>query len=100
MSTCPWHPNTKSNLTTLPEECGYNQAPSMAEAIIFDLGDTLIDFEPMDMRRFPDRRRRERMSFLSCRGYRLPPFQVYCKRQFRAVKMGLFLCQAPPTRVQ
>src|SRR5437660_5769375 len=62
----------------------------MLRAILFDLGDTLIDFEPMDTRAvFRDGANRT-YSLLTGRGHTLPPFERFCREQFRAVRWAYF----------
>src|SRR5438445_7706319 len=58
----------------------------MVRAILFDLGDTLIDFEPMDTRAVFRQAADLTYKFLADRGHSLPSFQAYCRRQFRAVR--------------
>ena len=58
----------------------------MLRAILFDLGDTLIDFEPMDTRAVFRTGAASTYEFLQARGHALPPFNIYCRRQFWAVR--------------
>jgi FMN phosphatase YigB (HAD superfamily) len=58
----------------------------MLRAILFDFGDTLIDFEPMDTRAVFRTGAASTYEFLARRGHPLPPFDLYCRRQFRAVR--------------
>jgi HAD superfamily hydrolase (TIGR01549 family) len=62
----------------------------MLRAILFDLGDTLIDFEPMDTRAVFRQAAAATYQFLRDRGHVLPEFDVYCRRQFRAVRWAYF----------
>src|SRR2546421_5805726 len=62
----------------------------MLRAILFDLGDTLIDFEPMDVRAVFREAARHTYDFLMERGFVLPPFQSYCRQQFKAVRWAYF----------
>src|SRR5437879_5534637 len=62
----------------------------MLRAILFDLGDTLIDFEPMDTRAVFREAAACTYKFLADRGHALPSFQSYCRRQFRAVRWAYF----------
>jgi putative hydrolase of the HAD superfamily len=59
-------------------------------AILFDLGDTLIDFEPMDTRGVFREAARQTYDFLRNRGFEPPPFETYCRRQFQAVRWAYF----------
>ena len=59
-------------------------------AILFDLGDTLIDFEPMDTRGVFRAAARQTYDFLRARGIEPPPFEAYCRRQFQAVRWAYF----------
>ena len=59
-------------------------------AILFDLGDTLIDFEPMDTRAVFRMGAGSTYEFLLQRGYSMPPFEEYCRRQHSAVKWAYF----------
>lgn len=59
-------------------------------AILFDLGDTLIDFEPMDTRGVFRAAARHTYDFLRNRGFEPPPFETYCRRQFQAVRWAYF----------
>jgi putative hydrolase of the HAD superfamily len=58
----------------------------MLRAILFDLGDTLIDFEPMDTRAVFRQAAEATHAFLRDHGCQPPPLPVYCRRQFRAVR--------------
>ncbi len=58
----------------------------MLSAILFDLGDTLFDFEPMDTRAVFKEAGRKTYSFLQERGHRLPPFGRYFRSQYFAVQ--------------
>src|SRR5260221_9025991 len=62
----------------------------MLRAILFDLGDTLIDFEPMDTRAVFRAAAASTYQFLARRGHVLPQFDTYCRRQFRAVRWAYF----------
>jgi putative hydrolase of the HAD superfamily len=62
----------------------------MVRAILFDLGDTLIDFEPMDTRAVFKSAAAGTYRYLADRGHALPTFQAYCRRQFRAVRWAYF----------
>jgi HAD superfamily hydrolase (TIGR01549 family) len=62
----------------------------MARAILFDLGDTLIDFQPMDMRAIFRSAARQTYDFLLARGCKPPPFVAYCRVLFRKVRWAYF----------
>ena len=62
----------------------------MLRAVLFDLGDTLIDFEPLDTRAVFRDSARGTYEYLRDRGHRLPPFDRYCRAQFRAVRWRYF----------
>src|SRR5437588_7868008 len=62
----------------------------MLRAILFDLGDTLIDFEPMDTRAVFREAAAATYQYLRKRGHALPPFDHYCRRQFRSVRWSYF----------
>lgn len=58
----------------------------MLRAVLFDFGDTLIDFEPLDTRAVFRVAARNTYSYLRERGHDLPSFDQYCSTQFRAVR--------------
>ena len=58
----------------------------MLRAILFDLGDTLIDFEPMDTRAVFRKGAADSYAYLKGLGHGVPAFDVYCRKQFRAVR--------------
>lgn len=58
----------------------------MLRAVIFDLGDTLLDFEPMDTRALFRRAARVTYDELRARGVPLPEFERYTRVYFRGVK--------------
>jgi HAD superfamily hydrolase (TIGR01549 family) len=60
------------------------------KAILFDLGDTLLDFAPMDSRAVFEQAGRRTYQFLQARGHSLPPFQKYFRRQYSAVRWSYF----------
>ena len=62
----------------------------MLRAVLFDLGDTLIDFEPMDTRAVFRMAAGSTYDFLAQRGHALPPFEEYCRRQHSTVKWAYF----------
>ena len=55
-------------------------------AILFDLGETLVDFGPLDTRGLFARGARLAYRYLQQLGHELPPFRVYHRRQLRAVR--------------
>ena len=63
---------------------------TMVRAVLFDLGDTLIDFEPMDTRAIFRSAARDSHKFLLARGGALPPFEQYCKSQFASIRWAYF----------
>lgn len=58
----------------------------MLKAILFDLGDTLFDFGPVDTRLVTERAARSTHEFLAARGHSLPPLRRYFRRQYWAVR--------------
>lgn len=62
----------------------------MLKAILFDLGDTLLDFEPMDTRALFFQAARETFDALAARNGRMPPFARYAKSYYRAVRWAYF----------
>ena len=65
----------------------------MLRAILFDLGDTLIDFEPMDTRAVFRAGAISSYEFFQQRGIFLPPFKSYCSNQFRAVRWAYLMAK-------
>lgn len=63
----------------------------MLQAILFDLGDTLLDFEPMHMRSVFRGAAMETYSFLRERGCRLPRFEKYWRRHLWSVQWAYCL---------
>lgn len=63
---------------------------SRIKAILFDLGDTLIDFGPLDTRELFSRGARLAYRYLQQLGYKLPPFVRYHWGQFWAVRWHYF----------
>lgn len=59
----------------------------MLKAILFDLGETLLDFEPMDEALLFEQAGRNSYAFLQARGHALPPFARYFRVQHRAVRL-------------
>jgi HAD superfamily hydrolase (TIGR01662 family) len=55
-------------------------------AVLFDLGDTLIDFEPMDSRAVFKIGAERTYSYLAQVGCKLPPFKKYCSSQLSAIR--------------
>ena len=58
----------------------------MLQAILFDLGDTLLDFEPMDTRAVFRHAARLTYDDLAARGHEIPEFERYTRGYYRAVK--------------
>jgi putative hydrolase of the HAD superfamily len=58
----------------------------MLRAVIFDLGDTLLDFEPMDTRALFRAAARLTYDNLAARGAAMPDFERYTRVYFRGVK--------------
>jgi putative hydrolase of the HAD superfamily len=58
----------------------------MLRAVLFDLGDTLLDFEPMDTRAVFRRASRLTYDFMVARGVAMPDFNRYTRVYFRAVR--------------
>jgi len=55
-------------------------------AILFDLGDTLLDFEPLDTRAVFRVSAQTAYDYLRMHGYALPPFARYCRRLYASVR--------------
>ena len=62
----------------------------MIRAVLFDLGDTLLDFEPLDMRAVFWRAARLTYDHLAATGHAMPDFQVYGRRYYRAMRWSYF----------
>jgi HAD superfamily hydrolase (TIGR01509 family) len=58
----------------------------MFRAILFDLGDTLLDFEPMDTRAVFWRAARLTYDRLASAGIALPDFETYVRPQYRTLR--------------
>src|SRR6266566_3896408 len=58
----------------------------MLKAILFDLGDTLFDFEPMNRAEVFETAGRKTYDFLASMGHSLPPFKRYYKSQVWTVR--------------
>jgi HAD superfamily hydrolase (TIGR01509 family) len=58
----------------------------MLKAILFDLGDTLFDFEPMNRAEVFETAGRKTYDFLASMGHTLPPFKRYYKSQVWSVR--------------
>ena len=71
----------------------------MLKAILFDLGDTLFDFEPMNRAEVFETAGRKTYDFLASMGHTLPPFKRYYKSQVWTVRWAYPLRPAPP-RIQ
>ncbi|HEY7119166.1 MAG TPA: HAD family hydrolase [Tepidisphaeraceae bacterium] len=59
-------------------------------AVLFDFGDTLLDFEPMDTRAVFREAARVTYDHLAGLGARLPAFERYARGHFRAVRWAYF----------
>jgi len=62
----------------------------LLKAILFDLGDTLFDFEPMDTRAIFEEASRRTYEYLQSGGHRLPRFDRYFRLQYSAVRWAYF----------
>jgi putative hydrolase of the HAD superfamily len=62
----------------------------MIRAVLFDLGDTLLDFEPLDMRAVFWRAAKLTYDHLAATGHPMPDFQVYGRRYYRAMRWSYF----------
>jgi len=60
----------------------------MLKAILFDLGDTLFDFEPMDTRAAFELSGRRTHDYLAGKGFRLPSFRRYFWMQYNALRLA------------
>ena len=58
----------------------------MLRAVLFDFGDTLINFEPLDTRAVFREAAHKTYDYLRERGVSLPGFERYCGRLYRLVK--------------
>jgi putative hydrolase of the HAD superfamily len=56
------------------------------KAILFDLGDTLLDFEPMDTRAVFRQAARVTYDHLAARGCAMPAFERYARAHYRRVR--------------
>lgn len=62
----------------------------MFDAVLFDLGDTLLDFEPVDTRAVFRKGAQRTYQFLQSKGCKLPPFEKYCRSQLSAIRWAYF----------
>jgi FMN phosphatase YigB (HAD superfamily) len=60
----------------------------MLKAILFDLGDTLFDFEKVDQYAVFERSAHTTYAHLQSLGQQLPPFKTYFRKHIRAVQLG------------
>jgi len=60
------------------------------QAILFDLGDTLLDFGPLSTREMFARGARLAYRYLQDTGHSLPPFRTYHRRQLCSVRWHYF----------
>lgn len=60
------------------------------KGILFDLGDTLLDFGPLSTREMFVRGARMAYRYLQQTGHSLPPFRTYHRRQLRSVQWHYF----------
>lgn len=60
----------------------------MLKAILFDLGDTLFDFEKVDQYVVFERSAHTTYAHLQSLGHPLPPFKTYFRKHVRAVQLG------------
>lgn len=58
----------------------------MFDAILFDLGDTLFDFQPMDARAVFAQGAASTYAWLQKRGCAMPPFEKYRRREMAAIR--------------
>ena len=58
----------------------------MTEAVLFDLGDTLLDFDPLPRRELFSSAARATYEHLRAKGCKLPDFEKYYNLHFRAVQ--------------
>ncbi len=61
----------------------------MLRAVLFDLGDTLIDFAPLDRRAVFDHGARLSYRHLSDAGHAMPSYRNYWKEQYRALRWAV-----------
>jgi len=64
--------------------------PARFRAVLFDLGDTLLDFQPMDTRALFREAARATYELLERRGVELPAFERYVSMYFRGMKWAYF----------
>ncbi|MDP9174684.1 MAG: HAD family hydrolase [Planctomycetota bacterium] len=65
----------------------------MVRAILFDLGDTLLDFQPLDTKSIVKNGARDSYQRLEQVGCKLPSLKRYHNANVRAVKLGLILAK-------
>jgi putative hydrolase of the HAD superfamily len=76
------------SLSSLPTaDC---RLPTYFRAVLFDLGDTLLDFEPMDTRAMFRDAARATYDVLARRGVAMPEFERYARVYFRGMRWAYF----------
>jgi HAD superfamily hydrolase (TIGR01509 family) len=94
-SAAPWHSPAASGAIEPVEP-----APRLANrprpvrlenltAVLFDMGDTLLDFGPLNNRMVFDESARESYDFLVKSGLRVPTFEEYHRKKYWAVRKAL-----------
>lgn len=61
------------------------------KGILFDLGDTLLDFNDVDLPRLFQAGAELAYAYLQSLNHPLPPFNKFCRRQYRAIRWRYFL---------
>jgi HAD superfamily hydrolase (TIGR01549 family) len=78
------------NADVAPELAEAGPLPAHFRAVLFDLGDTLLDFEPMDTRALFRQAARATYDVLARRGAEMPAFERYTRGYFRGMKWAYF----------
>jgi putative hydrolase of the HAD superfamily len=68
----------------------FSSSSAELRAVLFDLGDTLLDFQPMDTRALFREAARATYDLLERRGIELPAFERYAGVYFRGMKWAYF----------